>query len=96
VRFTSSVLRQLNEQFQALKATYDDVQSKLADEVIKIASKTSTTIFKSAKYRTQRLDSKTRGVLVRKKINSAEHKFTYEYSVFLFTNDFFSVLRWLW
>ena len=39
VRFTSSVLRQLNDQFQALKETYDDVQSKLAEEVIKIASK---------------------------------------------------------
>ncbi|CAB4031835.1 DNA mismatch repair Msh2 [Paramuricea clavata] len=38
VRFTNSVLRQLNDQFQALKQSYDDTQSNLADEVIKIAS----------------------------------------------------------
>ena len=36
-------LRQLqNNQFQTLKENYDDVQSKLANEVIKIASNTTT------------------------------------------------------
>ena len=39
VRFSNSSLRQLNDQFQSLRETYDDVQSKLANEVIKIASK---------------------------------------------------------
>lgn len=38
VRFSNSSLRQLNDQFQSLRETYDDVQSKLANEVIKIAS----------------------------------------------------------
>ena len=42
VRFTNASLRQLNNQFQTLKETYDDVQSKLANEVIKIASNTTT------------------------------------------------------
>lgn len=37
IRFNNSVLRQLNEEFQAYKDTYNEVQSKLADEVIKVA-----------------------------------------------------------
>ncbi|XP_046847802.1 DNA mismatch repair protein Msh2-like isoform X2 [Xenia sp. Carnegie-2017] len=37
VRFTTSVLRRINEEFRVLKNTYDDVQSKLADEVLKVA-----------------------------------------------------------
>ncbi|XP_015773181.1 PREDICTED: DNA mismatch repair protein Msh2-like [Acropora digitifera] len=37
IRFNNSALRQLNEQFQALKETYNEVQSKLANEVIKVA-----------------------------------------------------------
>jgi len=37
IRFNNSTLRQLNEQFQAFKETYNDVQSKLANEVIKVA-----------------------------------------------------------
>ena len=39
IRFNNSALRQLNEQFQALKETYNEVQSKLANEVIKVAGK---------------------------------------------------------
>ena len=50
VRFTSSALRQLNDQFRALKETYDDVQSKLANEVIKIASKIYTIFFLQDTY----------------------------------------------
>ena len=42
VRFTNASLRQLNNQFQTLKEIYDDVQSKLVNEVIKIASNTTT------------------------------------------------------
>lgn len=30
-------MRQLNEEFQTLKETYNDVQSQLANEVIKVA-----------------------------------------------------------
>lgn len=37
IRFNNSALRQLNEQFQGYKETYNDVQSKLANEVIKVA-----------------------------------------------------------
>lgn len=37
IRFNNSVLRQLNEEFQAYKDTYNEVQSKLANEVIKVA-----------------------------------------------------------
>jgi len=37
IRFNNSALRQLNERFQALKETYNEVQSKLANEVIKVA-----------------------------------------------------------
>lgn len=37
IRFNNSALRQLNEEFQAYKDTYNEVQSKLADEVIKVA-----------------------------------------------------------
>ncbi|PFX16821.1 DNA mismatch repair protein Msh2 [Stylophora pistillata] len=37
IRFNNSALRQLNEQFQAFKETYNEVQSKLANEVIKVA-----------------------------------------------------------
>ena len=37
VRFTSSALRELNDQFQALKQAYESVQQKLAEEVIKVA-----------------------------------------------------------
>ncbi|KAL9969079.1 hypothetical protein ACROYT_G021244 [Oculina patagonica] len=37
IRFNNSTLRQLNEQFQAFKETYNEVQSKLANEVIKVA-----------------------------------------------------------
>ena len=37
IRFNNSTLRQLNEQFQSFRETYNDVQSKLANEVIKVA-----------------------------------------------------------
>lgn len=37
IRFNNSALRQLNEQFQAFKETYNEVQSNLANEVIKVA-----------------------------------------------------------
>ncbi|CAH3191846.1 unnamed protein product, partial [Porites evermanni] len=37
IRCNNSALRQLNEQFQGYKETYNDVQSKLANEVIKVA-----------------------------------------------------------
>lgn len=38
IRFNNSTLRHLNEQFQTYKETYSDVQSKLANEVIKVAA----------------------------------------------------------
>lgn len=38
VRFINSSLRVLSEEYQALKETYNDVQSQLANEVIKIAA----------------------------------------------------------
>jgi len=37
IRFNNSTLRQLNEQFQTYRETYNNVQSKLANEVIKVA-----------------------------------------------------------
>ena len=37
VRFTNASLRQLNEEFQGYKETYNNVQSKLAQEVVRVA-----------------------------------------------------------
>ena len=37
VRFTNPTLREMNNEYQALKSTYNTVQTQLANEVIKIA-----------------------------------------------------------
>nr|QIC49975.1 DNA mismatch repair protein Msh2 [Actinia equina] len=37
IRFTNSSLKQLNDEFQGYKETYNDVQSKLASEVLRVA-----------------------------------------------------------
>ena len=39
IRFTNSSLKQLNDEFQTYRETYNDVQSNLAQEVLKVAGK---------------------------------------------------------